>query len=272
MAVLVAFADSRLHHTLKRIRRQAKKFQEFESILTLNENDLDSSFVEEFEEKLKPTVKGFGFWSWKPQVILQALRGVDAGQIVVYVDAGCHLNVAGASRLKEYFDIVSNSQSGILGFELKFSDGVLPESAWTKGDVFDFFGVRDNAVVTEAAQICGTIVILQKRPETVAFIERWLEIFKSNFRLVDDSPSAAPNLPGFLENRADQSVFSVMAKLSNISLLSHSENFPELEKRPGKRDWHSLKQYPIHAKRDKNSLTSKLKSKFTRLLRRITRS
>lgn len=270
MAVLVTFADSRLAQTLKRIRRQAKKFQEFESILTLNENDLDSSFIGEFKDKLNPSVKGFGFWSWKPQVILQTLRGVEEGQIVVYVDAGCHLNAAGAPRLNDYFNIVSNSRSGILGFELKFSDGVLPESAWTKGDVFDYFGVTDNALVTESAQICATIVILQKRPETVAFIEKWVEIFNSNFQLVDDSPSVAMNLPGFLENRSDQSVFSVLAKLYGISLLSHSENFPELEKRPGKRDWQSLKQYPIHARRDKNSPTSKLKLKVTRILRRIT--
>jgi hypothetical protein len=270
MAVLVTFADSRMRSVLPRVRRQAKKFVDFDRIETWTEADLDPEFVTAMGDNLGRGVRGFGYWSWKPQIILQALRGMSDGEFLVYVDAGCHLNVTGAPRLREYFDVARRSPSGILGFQLEsHGSATRHESAWTKGDVLDFFDVRDNIAVTQSDQICGGIVVAQKRSETIGFFEEMRNLFISNFSLFDDSPSLSANAADFNEHRHDQSVFSLMAKLNHVATVSHSENYP-LQKLPsGKLDWQSLSMFPIHARRDRGSWLNKKITRLAKISRRI---
>jgi hypothetical protein len=268
MPIVVTFADSRMRSALTRVKRQAKKFSEFETTYAWSESALDPSFVSGMGAKLSRDVRGFGYWSWKPQVILQALDKMNDGEILVYMDAGCHLNLAGAARLGEYFDIVAHSTSGILGFQLESNAvGLLHESTWTKGDVLDFFDVRNNILVTESDQICGTIIVLQKRVETIVFFEKWRDLFVSNFSLFDDSASLSANAPNFIEHRHDQSVFSIMAKLAGVSVVSHSENYPLSKLPSGKLNWQSLDSYPIHARRDKGFFLRKMAGRLARPLR-----
>ena len=61
---------------------------------------------------LLPTCRGFGYWIWKPQVILQSLRMMDKGDVLLYADAGCVLNNLGKKKFNEYIDILIDSDSG----------------------------------------------------------------------------------------------------------------------------------------------------------------
>lgn len=42
--------------------------------------------------------RGFGYWVWKPFVILEALKALPAGWGVAYLDGGCVLNDTPAAR------------------------------------------------------------------------------------------------------------------------------------------------------------------------------
>lgn len=76
---------------------------------------------------------------------------------------------------------------------------------------------------------------------------------------IDDSPSVIPNDPNFIENRHDQSIFSLLAKLEGISLLSHEENFPYQKIVSTERsDWSVLNYMPIQARRDKSRLRDRI--------------
>ena len=75
-------------------------------------------------------------------------------------------------------------------------------------------------------------------------VDSWIKVFKDNFDLVNDSPSKSPNFPDFIENRADQSVLSILCKLNEVNVISAKEIWQP--------DWSKLKKYPIHAKRDKH--------------------
>ena len=46
----------------------------------------------------------------------------------------------------------------------------------------------------------------------IEITEKWLELCK-NKHLIDDSPSISSNLEGFYENRHDQSLLSLLAKI-----------------------------------------------------------
>jgi hypothetical protein len=194
-------------------------------------------------------VRGFGFWIWKPQVIIQALRSVKNGQIVLYLDVGCHLNRLGVPRLREYFEIVSSSNSGILAFDCTLEGTVdQKEVMWTKSDTLDFFEALSNEKIKQSAQIAATIILVEKRESTVKFFENWLNLMGTHRNLIDDSPSLIQNDPSFVENRHDQSMFSILGKFEDIAILSYEENLPH---------WRDAKFMPIQARRDKARLREK---------------
>lgn len=73
-------------------------------------------------------------------------------------------------------------------------------------------------------------------------IRDWLHIFYNHLNLVDNSPSVSPNLEGFVENRYDQSIFSILCKLRGITPLDCSETYAE--------DWNQLAAFPFQDRRD----------------------
>lgn len=236
----VTFGDCRLDSALRRIARQAREMQVFSLIECFNETRLDPLFVSEFKDRLIPGSRGFGYWVWKPQVVLQMLDGMQDGDILLYADAGCHLNVAGRNRLQEYFEMLNEKGHWLLATQLSNNS---PDAHWTKGDVFDHFECRHDPEVTLTGQIAATSFLIKKCPESEAFIQSWLNVFRFHWELADDSLSSSPNLPGFRENRHDQSIFSILAKRNQALTIPSSEC--------SAKDWKTLDLFPIQFRRDK---------------------
>ena len=59
--------------------------------------------------------------------------------------------------------------------------------------------------------------------DSIKFIKEWLNIFYERFDLVDDTTSKIKNHKDFIENRHDQSVFSILCKKNNLESLSAYE-------------------------------------------------
>ena len=97
----------------------------------------------------------------------------------------------------------------------------------------------------ESGQICATHVILQKSCTSVDFVNEWMRIVE-NIHYIDDSPSALPNFPDFVEHRHDQSVFSILCKLRAAFVFNGFEVYPSDDV-----SWSKMNIYPIHDKRDK---------------------
>lgn len=267
---LVSFADTSMSHVLRRLERQSSKIALIEGFRGFTERSLDPEFSGEFHDVLNPDTKGFGYWLWKPQIILQVFREIQNGDVVIYVDGGCHINPKGQDRLLEYVQAVMSSTSGILGFELKVGDwNTHPEEQWTKQDVFDYFGA-DEPHIRQSAQICAGIFLIQKRSSTENFLRDWINTFRCRRDLFTDQKSLNKNSELFRAHRHDQSIFSVMSKRKGIELFSHYENFPSVLNKYGDPDWNSLKKMPLLAKRDKYSLRQKIKSKMKSFIQRIS--
>ena len=92
MNYLVSFADSRMKKSFKRMFDQANEFNFFDKIFLLNENNLSKNFKTKFKNELVLGSKGYGYWCWKPEVILNILQKLNNNDCLMYVDAGCHLN------------------------------------------------------------------------------------------------------------------------------------------------------------------------------------
>ena len=90
-------------------------------------------------EELKPTpfytenreildqLKGIGYWLWKPYIILETMKTLSEGDIVIYSDCGIEI----IDRLEALVSICSESQPVLL-----FGNGNFTNSMWTKRDCF----------------------------------------------------------------------------------------------------------------------------------------
>lgn len=278
MRIFVTFTSSAWHRAGQRIMRQAKAMNVYDRVHGITEDSLDEAFRRKYGQQLVSGSRGFGYWCWKPQVILQILDQMGEGDVLQYTDAGCHLNRSGRKRLIEYFDMAMHSASGLLAFQATEPSPPLPplscepmdltEYRWVKGDLLDYFSVRQDLSITHTQSIGAGIIFVRKCEKALQLVKKWASVVDDGFFLLDDTCSKSPNLPGFIEHRHDQAIFSLLCKIHSVETLSSYEYW--YPKRDGKTpDWNVLRNYPIHARRDKGISVARIVSKLNRVAREI---
>ena len=233
---LCAFANIELMPSIIRFYNQAKESDFFDNIFIYNEYNLpkDEKFEALLSHKLVPS-RGFGYWCWKPFIILKTLENLKDGDILVYADIGCHINKEGEKRFYEYLDIVIEHKA--LCYKSHWV-----EAHYTKADLFNYFDKLKDKNITDTPMRPATICIFEKNDINLEFVNKWLQVFYDDFSLVDDTPSKLTNLDGFIENRHDQSVFSILSKIYDIYAIYS-----------GERDI-NIKHLPIIGLRDKKKI------------------
>lgn len=257
--VFVSFADSRMSAAITRICKQAEEMGIFDEIHVWDEHDLDVSFREKWAHILKPDVRGYGYWIWKPYTIHKILSNLPEESILIYCDAGCHLNPEGVERLQFYIAELNKSNLGIKAFHTYYPLIDVSEKRWTKGDLFDYFNCRLDKNVTDSLQVAATHILFRKCSASLIFLNQWLKVWDDNISLIDDSNSLSPNFPEFIEGRHDQSVFSVLYKLSGGTALPATETIPlgDMDKT----------KHPILAVRDRGYKDKRLLSRIKRYIK-----
>lgn len=271
---LVTFASSDYRNSLDRLSVQANNMGIFDVVIASDENDLDIHFRNKFRNRLVIGTRGYGYWCWKPQVVLQAFSQLNIGDAIVYVDAGCHLNRGGLHRMSYYLDMLTE-ETPILAFKnippvfpLVYDGRTIPNwpnEDWTKEDLFHFFKINKKSHIRKEQTFYATAFIMLKTEQTKQFLHDWINTFSSDWHLIDDTPSYRPDCATFIEHRHDQAIFSILCYKYPVHIISSLELvYPN---RTGKRsNWASLDFSPIHAKRDLDpGLIRKLQLKIKRL-------
>ena len=170
--------------------------------------------------------RGLGFWAWKPRIILDFLTDTtggiahpDEGDILIYADAGVEFinNVSHViDRMDQDIFLFGNNwehahwcKTDII--RAIFSGETLPAYAhWTLPMEWGpFFGKQCQA----------SVIFFRVSDYSKQFVAEWLKwcLFEGG-RLIDDSPSRAPNHPEFRENRHDQAILTALAYREGIKL------------------------------------------------------
>jgi hypothetical protein len=227
------------HNAVTRICREADEIGVFDRIIGYTEQDImkDEEFWNKHQESILSNKRGYGYWIWKSYLTKKTLQMMAENDILVYSDAGCQINPHGKSRLLEYFDIVN--QSKFANFAIQMPEHL--EKTWTKMDIIDYYNANRPEIL-ETGQLISGLYILRKCPHTVDIIDRWYE-GSCIYHFPDDSPSSISNDPSFIENRHDQSVFSVLRKIYGTEMTVFDETYFE-------NDWHNSGiNYPFWAVR-----------------------
>lgn len=269
--IFLTFTDEKMKKSRNRICKQAHEMGIYDEIFGYSEKDLSVEFSKKYSSVLNGNTRGYGFWIWKPQIIKQKMMQMEYGDILHYVDAGCHFNLLGRKRLIEYFEMAEKSKSGFLVFSPKehppeiVSQNICldwPIYKYTKGDLLDYFDVRNNTQINQSQIIVGTTFLIQKNKISLEIVNEWSEITK-NIKLMDESPSVGGEITGFIKHMCDQSALSLLLNKYFIEIVSNYEiEYPDIKNRY-KLDLKKMKNYPIHAKRDRGlSLINKMLNKL----------
>ena len=120
---LTTFASSDLKSSVKRFRSQAEQLGIYDRIFIFNENDLNDDFNKYVSSLIKKGKKrGYGYFVWQCFFHKLVLNQINTNDIYHWCDVGCHFNYNGLKRLKEYINIVNNSDNSVLSFQYKDPD------------------------------------------------------------------------------------------------------------------------------------------------------
>ena len=225
--------SSNYHNAVHRICTQAREFNVFDNIVGLTEQYLkdDTEFYNKHGNFLEENSRGYGYWLWKSYLVKKQLEKMNENDILVYADSGCVLNINGKKRLYEYFDMVQHSEYGMLSFQMTHV-----EKKWTKMDIFKHFDAHEYL---EMGQLIATSFVIRKCEHSVHLVNKWYETCHL-YDLINDSPSNSTNHPDFIENRHDQSVWSIIRKKYGTTIINDETYFE---------NWDDGCDYPIWAMR-----------------------
>lgn len=231
------FADSRLRRTRLRISRQAAAMKVFAACFPWDERDFDEEFLGRVGGFIASNPKGYGYWVWKPYILMRTLSLIPEGAFLLYTDAGCSLSRHGVPRLLDYLAMLESAGRDVLAFQMD----LLPEGHWTKMDVCTRLGYTTPAEL-ETGQCMATAMVIRNSTGGRGFVKRWASLVEGDTSLIDDTPSEIPNAPGFIQHRHDQSVFSILAKQLPAYIIPDETWWPGGVWRP---------EFPVHATRIK---------------------
>ena len=229
-----------------RIVAEAEAF-EFDSIRTLTEHDIPE-FIEKHKEFIEQKPRGYGNWIWKPKVILDTLLSVKPNDIVLYCDAGMHLNARGMKRYYDYLKLLTNPHTHMVLFSL--NDRFIAQQ-YVKMDAVAAYCPE---FAEKHTNMCyAGVMLLRNTPKTVELIRDWLTLCE-NYHFLDESDSVLPDGPLFQGQDHDNGLFNLCVYKHGISHAVYPDEtnlYDTLGYQAHMRvtDWSSLDAFPFQCRR-----------------------
>jgi hypothetical protein len=201
--------------------RSAINVGKFDTVNIYTMNDID----QEFKLKNKHILqfkRGSGYWLWKSYVIFKTLLEINENDVLCYNDSK-YVWTTDIRKLEK--DILTNKHIGC--YINKPSTGTHIERQWTKGDAYLLMNIPNNELgnsIKNCPQFWAGFVLLRKNVISTRFVGEWLT-YSQDERIITDSPSfMIHNDNAFLENRHNQTVFSLLCKKWGLEMNKFDKN------------------------------------------------
>lgn len=199
---LISFGSNGYNNTLIDLKNSALPF--FDEIISYNDKDiteLKSLYPKHFENG-----RGFGYWLWKPYLILKTLNNINDGDIIMYTDSTMRF-VTNPSPL---FNILTTKD--ILLFSTEYRN-----SQFIKYDTFYGMDSLDEKYI-KGKHVNAAIILIKKTINTISFITEYLN-YCQNFKIIsDETNSDGNNYDDFIDHRHDQSILSILSIKNGVEL------------------------------------------------------
>ena len=230
MKYFITYGDDKYINSKNRIAQEAKNMNIYDNIIVFGPNDLPSE-LPDMTKKVLSLPRGGGFWIWKPIIIKHTLDKINEDDILVYADAGCYMNKYGTQRMNEYFEYVSDKQANkpFIRFYMDF----IQEYKYTSSAILKYFNVFNNDNIKQSGQYVGGVQIIRKCDTSIKIVNEWYNIAITQPLLFTDFYNNIERHIDFVDNRHDQSIFSIITKLNNQYVYTiKDETYPYNDKYP----------------------------------------
>ena len=255
---LCSFASPDLFLSRNRFLKESKKINFYKSIKVFNQKNL-SIELREFIKKCRKNNEytGYGYWYWKPFIVLEFLKSLPKNSIVHYCDIGCvYKNTPKVDigvldnlfNLCQEKDMIAFNYSPPKNIDKKYISPILTEKQFTKNDLFEYYDIDKYSKIRNSPQFSAGFFFIKNCQKSYDFLEMWMKPFKDNKKLVDNSPSASTNSKEFITQRHDQSIFSLLCKKNSIFSLS-AYDYYEPSYFKNSISWLSIDSSPFHMER-----------------------
>lgn len=242
----ITYGNNRFEIAKKRLLKEAKNFNEFETIKGYGPQDLSQEVLKK-HNKILNMKRGGGYWIWRPYILQMSIDNMEENDFLVYLDAGCKLNIEGKKRFYEYINLLNNSEYGIMSFQMSGKRGpgsLEKEKWWSIKEIFNYFKIDLNSDIANSGQYLGGVLIMKKNQHLMTFMKEFLKIIDLHSDYCTDNYNTSQH-HFFKENRHEQSITSILRKKIGSVVIDCDESwFPPFGK------GESLK-YPFWATRSK---------------------
>lgn len=212
----MACADDNYMPSAKFQLETALKKGKVDKVLCFNIADMDADFQNKNKRILESGgERRKGCYLWKPYFVLRALKDIDDGDFLIYMDAGGGYYKCKVAALIGYMK--QNAIDMIGSRRYKYL-----EKYWTKRDAFVYMDC-DKKEFTDQYQCWAGFFVMRKTKNTLKFVEEWLG-YAQDYRIITDAPNTCglKNYEGFEENRHDQSILSLLMKRHNVAIIEET--------------------------------------------------
>jgi hypothetical protein len=208
LLITAGFGGSEMEGAAHRVKAQAQSLGFLHQVTTITTDDLEKACPlvwEKYSKYLNTSHKGFGYFSWKIELVYGALHGYFGDfDGVIWVDAGCEIFNSPWTRVRLKRWMRSAEKTGTFLYTLD-----TPEQDFTKALAFEEFSDLDPNDRTP--QIQATWFMLHgERGRDIS--QKWLDASLKGIELLDLSPSPKGEVSTFVEHRFDQSLLSLLIK------------------------------------------------------------
>ena len=219
----ISYATKNFKTAGRHLIRLAKKSNLFEEAILFSPNDLSATFKEKYAEIIKQP-RGAGYWIWKHRIIKNLLNDIAKDDIVVYCDAGASINLTkkARSRYFEYISMLNDSEYS--NFRMQCEEGFV-EKFYTYKEIFDYFNIKTNSQIGNSLQYQAGHMIFKNNEHSKNYFNEY-ELFLSSYPyLITDSLNKKNQIDNFIENRHDQSIFSILSKTLGSVVIPNETEF-----------------------------------------------
>lgn len=208
--ILINYANDAFKIAQKFNSKTGMEIGGFDKVIEYGPKDIDKRFYNKNKSILDEIRLG-GYALWKPYVILKTLtrKDIKNGDFIMYCDSGASF----INKIDEIVKLSMKYNQDIIPFDTKNKKFL--EKFWTKRDAFILMNC-DVEKYTETPQIGTGFIVVKKSTFSINFFKEFLK-YAQNKQIIDDmSSNIKKDYKGFVENRHDQSIFSLLIKKYNL--------------------------------------------------------
>ncbi len=183
-----------------------------------------TNFTRKYDYLFTQPSHGFGWFAWKPFIILDALSRLNDGDVVLYTDA----DTFPINDLTWFYD-QCRKEGGIFLF------GACGESNrfWNKRDCMILCGMDDDKWRDKPAAV-ARFMLFEKSKRSIEFMNLWLKLATDLRATTFEDSTLAKEYPDCIQHRCEQSILTNLAHKWELPLhreaceagLIHAEKKP----------------------------------------------